>query len=301
MKYNLRGEETKGKGENIRNKAEHKFFSFMRYFIPAVGPLLLYLLTEGLMVIFGSAVVNPKLSHEEFREQNMTFYMILGVIATFFMLRHYSRKHGSRFFEDASLYTKDLSIAKSIGAVIFGLSAALAISAFLSLLPPIGPVAVYDAHIERLYQTWSIYLGVLFNTFFTPIVEEVVFRGYMLNRLLPHWGEKTSLIAVSIAFAFLHGTAIWILYAFIMGWLIGKVSIIEDNIFYAILMHIGFNLLSSILWYIYLYYPNSQEALAANKPLELALGILGASIALFIAKAYKLERESMFITRFFHG
>ncbi|XME01775.1 lysostaphin resistance A-like protein [Lachnospiraceae bacterium C1.1] len=301
MKYNLRGEERKGKGEKVRDEAEHKLFSFLRYFVPAIGPLLLYLLTEGLMVIIGSTIVDPMLSHEQFRQQRMNLYMILGVIVTFFVLKKYSKKHGSGFFEDASLYRKDLSIVKSIGAVIFGLGASLAISAFLSLLPPVGPVAVYDAHIERIYQTWSVYLGVLFNTFFTPLVEEVVFRGYMLNRLLPHWGEKAALIAVSAAFALLHGTSIWILYAFFMGWIIGKVSIIEDNIFYAVLMHIGFNLLSSILWYIYLFYPGSQEALSANKPLELALGIIGASAALFVAKAYKLERESMFVTRFFHG
>ena len=94
---------------------------------------------------------------------------------------------------------------------------------------------------------------------------------------------------------------VYLLYAFLMGWIIGKVSIIEDNIFYAVLMHIGFNLLSSILWYIYIFYPGSQEALNANKPLELALGIIGASVALLIAKAYKLERESMLVTRFFHG
>ena len=178
---------------------------------------------------------------------------------------------------------------------------ALALSAFISFLPKIGPVAAYDESIETLYESWSVYLGVLFNTFFTPLVEEVVFRGYMLNRLLPHWGEKASLFAVSLSFAFLHGTALWMLYAFLMGWLIGKVSIQEDNIFYSISMHIGFNLLSSLLWFIYLFRPGSQEALAANKPLIFFLGLLGVSAALLIAKAYKVERDSLFITRFFRG
>ncbi|MBQ1880984.1 MAG: hypothetical protein II156_05070 [Lachnospiraceae bacterium] len=67
------------------------------------------------------------------------------------------------------------------------------------------------------------------------------------------------------------------------------------------LMHIGFNLLSSMLWFIYLFRPGTQEALAANKPMLLFLGILGASVALLIAKAYKMERQSLFITRFFRG
>ena len=159
----------------------------------------------------------------------------------------------------------------------------------------------YDANIERLYESWSVYLGVLFNTFFTPLVEEVIFRGYMLNRLLPHWGEKSALFAVSLAFAFLHGTFIWVLYAFLMGWIIGKISIMEDNVFYAVMMHTGFNLLSSILWFLYLFRPGTQEALAQNKVLLLFLGVVGVSFAMLLAKAYKVEKESMFITRFFKG
>ena len=300
MKYNLRGEEPEQKKtEKVREKAEHRIVSFLRYFIPAVGPLMVYLLTEGLFVVLGSVIFHPDLSHEEFIKQKMNIVMIFGVITTFVILRHYSKKHGSTFFEDASLYLRDISPVKSLGCVLFGLGAALALSAFISLLPKAGPVAAYDTNIERLFESWSVYLGVLFNTFFTPLVEEVVFRGYMLNRLLPHWGERSSLLAVSIAFAFLHGTFIWVLYAFVMGWIIGKISIIEDNIFYAVLMHTGFNLLSAILWFLYLFRPETQEMLSENKMLVFALGILGTAVALFIAKVYKLERESMYVTRFF--
>ena len=302
MRYNLRGEEKpSGRTERVRNRAELKILSFLRYFIPAVGPLLVYLLTEGAFVVLGSTILHPDLTHEEFIQQKMNIYMIFGVIATFLILRAYSAKRGSTFFEDASLYRKDLSFFKAAGCLMFGLGAALALSAFISLLPRVGPVARYDESIQSLYESWSVYLGVLFNTFFTPLVEEVVFRGYMLNRLLPHWGERASLFAVSFCFAFLHGTALWMLYAFLMGWLIGKVSILEDNIFYAVLMHIGFNLLSSLLWFIYLFRPDTQEALAGNKPMLFFLGILGTSVALLIAKAYMMERQSLFITRFFRG
>ena len=300
MRYNLRGEEPENTGK-VREKAEHRMLSFLRYFIPAVGPLLVYLLTEGLFVVLGSTLLYPNLSHQEFMKQKMNICMIFGVLATFLILKKYSKKHGSTFFEDASLYLKDLSIIKSAGCVLFGLAAALSLSAFISLLPKVGPVAVYDTNIERLYESWTLYLGVLFTTFFTPLVEEVVFRGYMLNRLLPHWGEKASLIAVSITFAFLHGTFIWILYAFFMGWIIGKISILEDNIFYAVCMHTGFNLLSSLLWFLYLFRPGTKEAMAGNSILLLCLGIVGASAAVLIAKAYKVERESLFITRFFRG
>jgi len=146
-----------------------------------------------------------------------------------------------------------------------------------------------------------LYVAVLFNTFFTPIVEEVIFRGYMLNRLLPHWGEKKSLFAVSLLFALMHGTALWMLYAFAMAWVIGRVSIYEDNIFYAICVHMGFNLFSTILWFIYLFRPEMKDALSQNIPLILMLGVSGGAIALLVSKLYRAERENLFVTRFFQG
>ena len=301
MKYNLRGEETDNKAGKARDKAEHKVMSFLRYFVPAMGPLVIYIAAEALMVVLGSTLLHPKLSHAEFREQKMNLYMMAGVVLTFILLRAYSKKRSSTFFEDASLYLKDISIIKTVGCILFGLGVSLALSAFISLLPKVGPVATYSNTMDRLYHTWSLYVAVLFNTFFTPIVEEVIFRGYMLNRLLPHWGEKRSLFAVSFLFALMHGTALWMLYAFAMAWVIGRVSINEDNIFYAICVHMGFNLFSTVLWFIYLFRPAAKEVLTYNKPLVLILGVTGGAAAMLVSRLYRAERESLFVTRFFQG
>jgi len=301
MKYNLRGEERESKSAIVRDKAEHKVMSFLRYFVPAMGPLVIYIAAEALMVIVGSTLIHPKLTHAEFREQKMNLYMMAGVILTFILLRIYSKKRSSTFFEDASLYLKEISVVKTVGCILFGFGISVSLSAFITLLPKIGPVATYSATMDRLYHTWSLYVAVLFNTFFTPIVEEVIFRGYMLNRLLPHWGEKKSLFAVSLLFALMHGTALWMLYAFAMAWVIGRVSIYEDNIFYAICVHMGFNLFSTILWFIYLFRPEMKDALSQNIPLILMLGVSGGAIALLVSKLYRAERENLFVTRFFQG
>ena len=86
-----------------------------------------------------------------------------------------------------------------------------------------------------------------------------------------------------------------------MGWIIGKISILEDNIFYSVCMHTGFNLLSMLLWFLYLFRPGTKEAMAEDRLLLLFLAFIGAAAALLIAKLYKVERESLFITRFFRG
>ena len=190
---------------------------------------------------------------------------------------------------------------KCVGCLLFGIGAALALSALITFLPSVGPVAVYEERVDHLYATWSALVGTLFNAFFTPLVEEVVWRGYMLNRLLPHWGEKASLLAVTTVFALVHGSFIWVLYAFAMGWLIGKLSIAEDNILYGIILHMGFNIPAVVLWFIYMNVPGSEQALNENKLMVLLLGLSGAALAYMCYWLYIQEKRVRLVTRLFKG
>ena len=281
------------KGTDRIDRFEQAAFSFIRYFFPAIMPMLLYIGVEIICILFGALIVNMGMPLEEFIKRKINIYTSLGVLITFTILRKKSKKSGSGFFEDASLYINDISIKKSVLGLIFGISAAFAISAFLSLLPSIGPVAAYEESVSRVYARWSVLLGMLFTTFFTPLVEEVIFRGYMLNRVLPHWGEKRSLFVVSFIFALMHGTSIWILYAFFMGWAIGKVSIDEDNIFYSVMMHVGFNLPAAVLWFIYLTVPGSKEYLENNLFLVFLIGMLALAAACYSYVIYKKMKNSI--------
>ena len=336
MGYNLR-DDAEERSSDERARAEHKIWVFLRWFLPAIGPLLIYIGVEAAVILLGSVVIHPYLSRPEFLRQKMTIYTSVGVIITFLLLRRYSRKRcegsgsaeirggdkasiadkasigdkagggdkadggnkaGIGLFEDATLYLRNPNLLKCAGALIFGVCSAFAISSLITLLPKVGPVEVYLTHLGRIYENWGMYVGVLFNTFLTPLVEEVIFRGYMLNRLLPHFGEKWALITTSLLFSLLHGTAIWVLYAFVMGWIMGKVSIDEDNILYAVLLHIGFNLPSSMLWFIYLHVPGSYEALNEAKIAVLMIGLFSLGTALLIYQAYQMERSSHRISRF---
>jgi len=276
-----------------RERIERAVFSFLRYFFPAIKPMLLYLLVQLVCIFVGAGILNMGMPFDEFIHRKINIYGTLGVIITFHILWKRSKKRGSTFFEDATLYREDISIKKAVCCLLFSIGAALALSAFISLLPAVGPVSDYRESVDRVYERWSVLLGMLFTTFFTPLVEEVIFRGYMLNRLLPHWGEKWSLFAVTLVFAVMHGTSIWVIYAFIMGWIIGKVSIIEDNIFYAIVLHIGFNLPSAVIWFIYMTVYGAQEYLETNHPAVLMIGICGAALAYAGYWYYmKVRRES---------
>lgn len=277
---------------DLREKVERGIFLFLRYFFPATGPMFIYLLTELLCLAFGAFVINNGISIDEFVKEKVNVYTTLGVILTFLVLRRGSKKAGSGFFEDASLYRKDVKWRVVFLSFIFGVGAALALSSVLSLLPSVGPVTEYKESVSHIYERWSVLLGMLFTTFFTPLVEEVIFRGYMLNRLLPHFGERWSLFVVSLVFALMHGTSIWIMYAFLMALVLGKISIMEDNILYSVVMHIGFNLPAAVLWFIYLTVRGAKEGLADNKFLIFLLGALGAAVALAALTLYRKGNRS---------
>ena len=297
MAWSDKGERPEGDPEremDLREKAERAIFSFLRYFPPAAKPMFLYLLVEFICIFIGALILNMGLPFEDFIQERLNLYSTLGVIITFYILRKRSKKRGSTFFEDASLYRENLSIKKTAAVFFFGVGSALALSAFLSLLPYVGPVAEYGEKVGHVYERWSVLLGMLFTTFFTPVVEEVIFRGYMLNRLLPHWGEKWSLFAVSFVFAVMHGGPVWIVYAFIMGWILGKVSIIEDNIFYSIVLHIGFNLPSAVIWFIQLTVYGAKEYLDSNKFFVFLIGLFGGGAAALSFVMYKKIRGGSF-------
>lgn len=283
--------ETNDRRTDRREKAEKGIFLFIRYFFPAIVPMLIYLGVEIVCLGLGAFVINNGMSMEEFVNKEINIYTTLGVILTFLILRKKSKKSGSGFFEDASLYKDDIKAETAVLCFIFGIGSALALSAFISLLPSVGVIGEYEENVALIYKRWSVLLGMLFTTFFTPLVEEVIFRGYMLNRLLPHWGEKWSLFAVSLVFAIMHGSSIWIIYAFFMGWIIGKVSIIEDNIFYAVMMHIGFNLPAAVLWFIYLTVEGAKEGLERNTFLVFLLGAAGAVSAAACFVRYRKEKK----------
>lgn len=75
----------------------------------------------------------------------------------------------------------------------------------------------------------------------SPILEEFAFRGALLNTL-SKYGKYFALNASAIIFSLAHGSFMEFLPSFIMGILLGKISLRYKSIKPAILIHILFNL-----------------------------------------------------------
>lgn len=83
----------------------------------------------------------------------------------------------------------------------------------------------------------------LYLAIFAPLAEELLFRGLLLRVLEPA-GKQFAILASSLLFALLHGNVIQIPFAFLVGLVLGYVTV-EYSIVWAIVLHIFNNFVLS--------------------------------------------------------
>ncbi|MBR5360814.1 MAG: CPBP family intramembrane metalloprotease, partial [Lachnospiraceae bacterium] len=257
-------------------------------------PMISYIVISILCLAVGfllSGMVGA--GFDAFMNERSNLAIAVGVVITLIRLRRKSKKAGSTFFEDASLYRENISGKKIIYAVLFGAGAALFISAVLTMIPKVGIFATYTTHVGKMYQRSDIALSIVESALLTPLVEEIIFRGYMLNRLLVRWPEIPALMVTTIIFSFMHGSSVWFIYSFIMGLILGILSLKEGNILYGIFLHAGFNLPSVVQWFIYFVHPELQNAgTVTNVFRTILLGVFGLTAVVLIYLLYRKETEN---------
>lgn len=276
---------------------EQMIFFSVRDFFHAIGPMITYIVITLVCLTVGFLLSGmTRLGFEAYLNERSNIAVASAVVITLLRLRRKSRKAGSTFFEDASLYRKDIKWKRVLYAFLFGVGTALFLSAILTLIPKVGIFATYSGHVGKMYQRSDLALSIVESALLTPFVEEIIFRGYMLNRLLVRWPEIPALIVTTVIFSAMHGSSVWFVYTFIMGLIIGILSIKEGNILYGIFLHAGFNFPSVIQWFIYLIRPELQATEAATSIFRvILLGLIGAAAAVLMYMLYRKETSKVSI------
>lgn len=89
---------------------------------------------------------------------------------------------------------------------------------------------------------WSlIFVGIL-----SPIVEEMMFRGIMLNKIKPY-GDKVAIITTSILFGLFHANFSQFFYAVALGIIFAYVTLKTGTIKYSSILHIMVNIVGSVI------------------------------------------------------
>jgi membrane protease YdiL (CAAX protease family) len=77
-----------------------------------------------------------------------------------------------------------------------------------------------------------------------PVMEEIVFRGFLYKKLIAY-GEKTYVLLSALIFALFHVNFYQLLYAFALGALFAKVVCHTKSIRYTVILHLIINFLGS--------------------------------------------------------
>lgn len=151
------------------------------------------------------------------------------------------------FFRD--IFTKGKKMTPSVFVMLLCFFIApqmllqLYATAFEWLLNQMGFSAM--AALEMATITTDSLSMFLYISILGPISEELLFRGVIL-RLLRPWGKQAAIVVSAIAFGLFHGNIIQIPFAFLVGLVLGYVTV-EYSIVWAMLLHIFNNFVLSDL------------------------------------------------------
>lgn len=96
------------------------------------------------------------------------------------------------------------------------------------------------------YSTWNFFLQILLVAVLPAICEEFLHRGILLQGI-KHAGFKKAILISSICFALLHLNIEQFFYAFVIGLILGFVSVVAKNIYPAIIIHFVNNAIATYL------------------------------------------------------
>ena len=89
--------------------------------------------------------------------------------------------------------------------------------------------------------SYPFWLAIIVNAILIPILEEVVFRGYIFSRLGKAMPAVVAAVISSVVFGLCHGGLVWAIWAGIVGLIICVVRIKSGSIIPGIVFHIIMN------------------------------------------------------------
>ncbi|MBO5374891.1 MAG: CPBP family intramembrane metalloprotease [Clostridia bacterium] len=147
----------------------------------------------------------------------------------------------------------DMNVSFIRPKTVLGLSLALgvfgqyAIAVFLSFIPfPESWIEMQGASSD-LITSGSLAMQFIAVAIMAPLAEEIIFRVCIQGTLSRHLPKWVAIISTSFIFGLMHGNPIAIIYATVLGILMGWLYSEFKSIFPSMVFHFGFNLTSILM------------------------------------------------------
>jgi membrane protease YdiL (CAAX protease family) len=207
--------------------------------------ILPYLIIVGIFQISGALIAEfdfknldfPKTSEQRFI---MSFFSLLGTLLVIWIFMKYLDKEK---FVNLGFATKGRLYEFVIGIVI----GAFIMTAGYSILVLLGEI-----NFERLIFNFKEIIISILLFIIVAVMEEVLFRGYILKNLMISFNKYIALIVSSILFSLMHGfnpniDLFTLANLFLAGIFLGISYIHTKNLWFPIALHLSWNLFQTIL------------------------------------------------------
>lgn len=154
-----------------------------------------------------------------------------------------------------------------------------------------------DNVMANLTGNLSLWANFLIVVIAAPIMEELLFRKFIIDRTAPY-GEGVSMLLSGLLFGLFHGNLNQFAYAFIIGVLFGFIYVKTRNIIYTIILHMIINFLGGFISTIMLELSNYTELMelsTANNPEAIIAFLKENAIGLCIFMLYAMILMSIVV------
>ena len=104
--------------------------------------------------------------------------------------------------------------------------------------------------INNIIKSENIFLSVFIVIILAPLVEELLFRGMILNKLNNHLSQKVTIVIQSVLFSLFHFNLAQLIPTFLLGLFLGFCYFKFKNLWAVILIHFSFNTFGFLVDYI---------------------------------------------------
>lgn len=179
------------------------------------------------------------------------FYLAVPAVLTALIARRWDNPFASKRAPRGSY------VVAIFGGMVISAFANVVASYVVSLLTNVG-VAEPDFPSTIEPTLLSLALNVVATAVFPAIMEEMVFRGYILGALRPH-GEKTAVLVSALLFGLIHGNILQVPFAAILGFVLGWLVIQTNSIWPAVVLHGVNNLFSVVMQWLEVKFPKTEN------------------------------------------
>lgn len=143
---------------------------------------------------------------------------------------------------------KGVGFMRYLGLAIFGVALQIFVIVTLGFIPlPEAVYAEHNAAFAPITDTSNLALELFSIGIVTGIAEEIVYRGMVLKYLKRVIHPTAAIIMSAVVFGIAHSSILSMIYATVVGLVLGALYVKFDSLVPSIICHVFFNMTSSLL------------------------------------------------------